>query len=120
MGSSVVTGIDYWRERIGPDPASGFLFALGDQPFVPTTLIDDLITKYRDTRADIVVPVFGYRRGNPSILNRKYADEIRESAGRWGARDVILRHQDKVLSVPVTEEGVVLDIDTPDDYTNLN
>ena len=120
MGSSVRVGIDYWLERIGPDPAAGFLFALSDQPFIQTVVIDTLIGKYRDSRADIVVPVFQGRRGNPSILNRKYADEIRESAGRWGARDVILRHPDKVLTVPVAEQGVVLDIDTPEDYNNFN
>ena len=119
MGSSVVVGIDYWLERIGDDPEAGLLFALSDQPFIPTEVIDALIAKYRDTRMDIVVPVFNGRRGHPSIFSQKYADEIREAAGRWGAREVLRRHPDKILSVPVDEEGVILDIDTPDDYKNL-
>ena len=116
MGSSVIVGIDYWLGRIDADLDAGFLFALGDQPFIPTSVIDDVIGKYRDTRADIVVPVFNGRRGHPSIFNRKYADEIRAAAGRWGAREVLLRHPDKILTVPVDTEGVVLDIDTPEDY----
>lgn len=119
MGRSVVVGIDYWLARIRPDPEAGLLFALSDQPFIPTAVIDNLIRKYRDTSADIVVPVFNGRRGHPSILNRKYADEIRHVAGRWGAREVLLRHPDKILNVPVKMEGVILDIDTPEDYNNL-
>ena len=119
MGSSVVVGIDYWLERIGRIPTAGLLFALSDQPFIPTAVIDTLIEKYRDSGADIVVPVFDGRRGHPSIVNRKYADEIRQVAGRWGAREVLLRHPDKILSVPVEAEGVILDIDTPEDYNNL-
>lgn len=118
MGSSVVVGIDYWLSRIGSAPEAGILFALSDQPFIPTVVIDDLIGKYRDTRADIVVPVFNGRRGHPSIFNRKYAEEIREVAGRWGAREVLIRHPDKILTVPVEAEGVILDIDTPEDYKN--
>lgn len=118
MGSSVVTGIDYWTERIGSEPGAGILFALGDQPFIPTRIIDELIGEYQNSGSDIVVPVFNGRRGNPSILNRKYAEEIRRVAGRWGARDVIYRHPDKILNVPVSEEGVILDIDTPEDYNN--
>ena len=119
MGSSVVVGIDYWLERIGRIPTAGFLFALSDQPFILPAVIDNLIGKYRDSRADIVVPVFNGRRGHPSIVNRKYADEIRQVADRWGAREVLLRHPDKILSVPVEAEGVILDIDTPKDYYNL-
>lgn len=119
MGSSVVVGIDYWLDRIGDDPEAGLLFALSDQPFIPTEVIDDLIAKYRDTRADIVVPVFNGRRGHPSILNQKYADEIREAAGRWGAREVLLRHPDEILSVPVETGAVIRDIDTPEDYITL-
>ncbi len=118
MGSSVVVGIDYWLERIGRSPTAGFLFTLSDQPSIPTAVIDKLIDKYRDTGAGIVVPVFNGRRGHPSILNQKYADEIRQAAGRWGAREVILSHPDKILSVPVDEEGVIRDIDTPEDYKN--
>jgi molybdenum cofactor cytidylyltransferase len=116
MGSSVVVGIDYWLERIGLSPSAGFLFALGDQPFIPPAVIDDLIGKYRDTGADIVTPVFQGRRGHPSIFNRKYANEIREVAGRWGAREILLRHPDKILSVPVETGAIIRDIDTPEGY----
>ncbi|MEA1928682.1 MAG: nucleotidyltransferase family protein [Candidatus Auribacterota bacterium] len=116
MGSSVVKGIDFWLERIGIVPGAGFIFVLGDQPFIPEGVINSLLRSYRATGADIVVPVYNGRRGNPAILNRRYADEIREAAGRWGARDVILRHPDKILTVSVEDEGVILDIDTPEDY----
>ena len=119
MGSSVVVGIDYWLEKIGLDAGAGLLFALSDQPFIPPAVIDKLIGKYRDTGADIVVPVFNGRRGHPAILNRKYADEIREAAGRWGAREILLRHPDKILSVPVETGAVIRDIDTPEDYKTL-
>jgi molybdenum cofactor cytidylyltransferase len=116
MGSSVVTGIDYWLDHASLEPDAGFLFALGDQPFIPSAVIDRVIKSYRKTTKGIVVPSFQGRRGHPSIFHRRYADEIRQTAGRWGAREVLRRHPDEILSIPVKTEAVVLDIDTPRDY----
>ena len=119
MGSSVVAGMDYWIQCADLEPDAGFLFALGDQPFIPSSVIDEVINAYRGTAKGIVVPVYRERRGHPSIVHRQYADEIREVAGRWGAREVLNRHPDDILTVPVETEAVVLDIDTPEDYNRV-
>lgn len=116
MGSSVVAGMGYWFQKGALALEAGFLFALGDQPFIPPVVIDQVIKSYRETTKGIVVPTFQGRRGHPSIFHRRYADEIRQTAGRWGAREVLRRHPDEILSVPVETEAVVLDIDTPRDY----
>ncbi|MFH1038514.1 MAG: nucleotidyltransferase family protein [PVC group bacterium] len=119
MGSSVIAGIDYWHSLDDLASDAGFLFALGDQPCIPPAVIDEVIRTYREKGAQIVVPVCNGRRGHPSIFHRQYADEIREVAGRWGAREVLRRHPDDIVSVEVASEAVLLDIDTPDDYTGM-
>ncbi|MDP8214914.1 MAG: nucleotidyltransferase family protein [Candidatus Euphemobacter frigidus] len=116
MGTSVVAGIDFWLRHADIGPEAGLLFALGDQPFIPSAVMDTVIRNYRETSAGIVVPVYRGRHGHPSIFHRRYADEIREVAGRWGAREVLRRHPEDILRVKVETESVVLDIDTPEDY----
>ncbi len=119
MGSSVIAGIDYWLGRGDLASEAGFLFALGDQPCIPPDVINEVIRTYRKKGTKIVVPVCNGRRGHPSIFHRQYADEIREVAGRWGAREVLRRHPDDIVCVEVAAKTILLDIDTPDDYISM-
>ncbi|MDP8237109.1 MAG: nucleotidyltransferase family protein [Candidatus Erginobacter occultus] len=116
MGSSLVAGLDYWQSRNGLPPEAGFLIVLGDQPAISTKVIDRVIEAYRDSRAEIVVPVFRGRRGHPPVFHRRLAGEIREVAGRWGARELLRRHPEKILPVKVEAEEILSDIDTLDDW----
>jgi molybdenum cofactor cytidylyltransferase len=112
MGSSLVAGLDYWVSRPGFPTEAGFLIVLGDQPSVSTAVIDRVIEAYRDSEAEIVVPVFRGRRGHPPVFHRRLSDEIREVAGQFGAREVLRRHPEKILPVEVEAEGILDDVDT--------
>ena len=65
-----------------------------------------------------MIPVYNHRRGHPLLVDMKYRKEIEKLDLEKGLR--ALRHlfpQD-VLEVEVDEPGILLDIDTREDYTN--
>ncbi len=119
MGSSLVAGLDYWLARPALSPEAGFLVVLGDQPLVTTPTIDRVIAAYRGSAAEIVVPVYRGRRGHPPVFHRRYAREIREVAGRSGAREVLRRHPEKILPVEVESGEILSDIDYRETYRRL-
>ncbi len=97
----------------------GFLAALvvlGDQPDVGPRVIDRLIDAWAGTRKGIVVPVSGGRRGHPLLLDLKYHGEIASLSPETGLRGLLSAHPDDILEVDVPDAGVLIDIDTPEDY----
>jgi molybdenum cofactor cytidylyltransferase len=91
-----------------------------DMPFVlPETLL-----KLRDTaRATqlpgIVCPIVAGRDrsrfGHPVGWHSDYFDELSASSGDEGARSILARHKDRIISVIVEDEGIYRDIDVPAD-----
>jgi CTP:molybdopterin cytidylyltransferase MocA len=43
-------------------------------------------------------------------------DEVREEALAEGVRTVLARHEEALLEVPVTDRGILRDLDTLTDY----
>lgn len=121
------------RYVVNPDPSRGLssslklgvlsvrkgveavVVGLGDKPLVLPGTIDALVEAYRRTRADIVVPVFEGKRGNPILFQKSMFGSILKLSGDVGAREVISGHEDVVSEVPVGDRGILLDIDTPSD-----
>jgi molybdenum cofactor cytidylyltransferase len=97
--------------------SEAILIALADQPFIETDLIDHLIGAYRQNPHGIVLPSHKGKRGHPVILNRiRYEKEMADLAGDVGCRPILDRHPDDILEVEVESEGVVVDIDSWEEY----
>lgn len=92
--------------------ASGWLIALADMPYVKTTTIDALVEALRRD-ADIAVPLYQRRRGNPVGFNRRHLPELLTLGGDQGARRLLNTYP--VTEIEVNDPGIALDIDTPDD-----
>jgi molybdenum cofactor cytidylyltransferase len=90
---------------------------LGDQPFIETGTIDLLLSRFWESKKDIVVPVCGERRGHPVVFARRFYDILNHIEGDIGAREVIATHRKDVLEVAVPDSILFADIDT---WTNLN
>ncbi|MFZ5632483.1 MAG: nucleotidyltransferase family protein [Bacillota bacterium] len=91
------------------------LFALGDQPLVKPQTIRLLVEQYK-TSGGIVAPFFRGVRGNPVIFDRRFWPEINSLEGDVGAREVIQKHPERLHRVDVADRGVLIDIDTWEDY----
>ncbi len=101
----------------------GYLFALGDQPFMTTRLIDRLIGAYQGSTALAVAPFYKGRRGNPVLLSPELREELLGLDGDEGARRILARIEantpDRLLAVEAESEALFWDIDTEEDYEKL-
>ena len=97
---------------------NGVLIALGDQPLLRTRTINSLIHAFEKREKGIIVPSFRGRKGHPVIFHRRYKKELSDLKGDVGGRSIVEMHPEDVRLVPVKSKGVVLDIDTWQDYKN--
>jgi molybdenum cofactor cytidylyltransferase len=112
MASSLLAGLAQAKD------AEGVLILLGDMPNVSSSVLDLLIRTAEATHAVAVVPTRGGRRGNPVLIGRALFPRLSELQGDRGAR-ALLRATLDVVELEVDEDGVLIDVDTPDDLTAL-
>jgi molybdenum cofactor cytidylyltransferase len=100
------------------DPRSqGILFALGDQPFVGMEVYEKLIQYHRQHLTLLTWPVYEGKRGNPVLFDRRLWPELMKVGGDEGGKQIIARTSPEDIGrVEVTGAGVLIDIDTPDEY----
>ncbi|MCS7259310.1 MAG: molybdenum cofactor cytidylyltransferase [Anaerolineae bacterium] len=102
-----------------PPDIDAALFLLADQPAVQSSTLEQLIACYDATRAPLVWPEWNGRRGNPVLFDRRLFPELMALRGDVGARLVLQAHAAEAERVPVSDAGILLDIDTPNDYEKL-
>jgi molybdenum cofactor cytidylyltransferase len=95
------------------------LILLADQPLLQSSTIDALIATYRQHQPRIVAPLYQGQRGNPVLFDRTLFAELNALHGDQGARPVLQVHAQQLHLVDVADEGVLLDLDTPDAYQKL-
>jgi molybdenum cofactor cytidylyltransferase len=98
--------------------ATGWLVALADMPRVRPATIAAIAAGLRD-EAGIVVPFHRGQRGNPVAIGAAYRDELLGLTGDVGARALLQRHAAQLVRLEVDDPGVLADVDTPDDLTEL-
>jgi molybdenum cofactor cytidylyltransferase len=114
MSSSLRAGISALDQR-----SEAALIILGDQPFIRSQTMDQVVRAYRRDQAQIVIPAFHGTRGNPVLLDRSVFSEVMVLEGDTGCRAIFSNHLEGIAKVEVEDEGILLDIDDPDDYDRL-
>lgn len=96
--------------------SSGVLISLADQPLVSVETIKSLVALHGQQPDKILIPQYETKKGHPVLLPKSILEDI-----FYGGtlRDIINKYPERVRLLPVTDEGVVLDIDTADDYKKL-
>jgi len=102
-----------------PSGVGAVLFLLADQPGVTPAIINALIERHRSTLAPVVWPEYEGRRGNPVLFDRDTFRQLAQVTGDTGGRPVLQAHADRAQRVPVSDPGVLFDIDAPEDYSRL-
>lgn len=111
MGASLAFGIrqvDDWNTC---------LVCLADMPFIASATYRTIVDAARSD--NIVVPQYDSRSGNPVAFGRQFYARLRELDGDAGGRHIISAFSDRVLHLPVTDPGILADIDTPADLVRL-
>jgi molybdenum cofactor cytidylyltransferase len=112
MLSSVMCGV-----RSLPEDANAALIFLGDQPEISSRVTDAVIEAYNEDIKGIVVPVHEHRRGHPLLIDLKYRKEIDRLDLEQGLRALMHQFPEDVLEVEVDAPGILVDIDTKEDYS---
>lgn len=113
--SSLLAGL----AAVDRDGTEAVVVTLVDVPMVRAATIRQVIDAWRDSRAPIVRPAFGTRRGHPVVFDRTVFEELRQAPLDEGARTVVHAHEGEIVNVAVDDPGCVVDIDTPEEYRAL-
>lgn len=116
MATSIVEGI----AALGAACERAAL-ALGDMPLVSPESIRRTVAGLEESGKGIAVPVRAGRRGHPVAFDlRAYRAELLALSGDEGARSLLSRHPGDVLEVALDDPGILLDVDTAEEYEKLN
>ena len=111
--SSLQVAIRHIRDD---DRCDGMLVHLVDHPFIDVALVDALIESFFETKKMIVVPSYKGKRGHPVIFSRELFGELLNAPLDQGAKAVVNAHRQETLEIEWDDEGITLDIDTPELY----
>ena len=112
----MVTSFQAGIRALPPDSIGAVLF-LVDHPVVEPSTIDVLVHNFSGNR--IVVPVFNGRRGHPVLFAREVLQEILALPPSQGANIVVRKDPGRIVEVSVDSPGILVDIDTPEDFERL-
>ena len=100
--------------------ADGVMVCLSDQPLLTTEDIDDLIDAFSSRySAEVIVPTYRGRRGNPIVLAGEHRKSILNGKRSLGCRNLIEKNPDIVAAVEWDTDHVVVDIDTRQDVMRI-
>lgn len=93
----------------------GALVALGDMPQVKAKQLDKLLSAFGPTEGrTICVPTFHGKRGNPVLWGAEHFAAMETVAGDTGAKHIIGEHAEQVCEVPMDDDSIFVDVDTPE------
>ncbi len=112
MSSSLRTGI------LAASPlTNAYIVCLADMPRITVGILASLIEAYAETGEGILLPTYRGRDGHPVVLDVAYRERLLQITGDIGAKQIIRDDPDRVRRLPVDDAAVVLDIDTPADWS---
>ncbi|MGQ0562964.1 MAG: nucleotidyltransferase family protein [Gemmatimonadota bacterium] len=99
-----------------PDDADGVVVLPVDFPKINRDTVARLIGEFERADAPILNPAYNGVSGHPVIFARSVLPELLEPDLAEGARSVIDAHERSTRVVDVEDPGVLIDVDTPEDY----
>src|SRR5690606_35811030 len=81
------------------DEAAAALVILADQPFIPPSVINQLVTAFKAGAGQIIAPVFQGRRGNPVLIGRPFFAELLALPPDTAPRTLLQRHPNEVVLI---------------------
>ena len=121
-----VVGADDWADgmaaslkrgvaALAPETQGAFIF-LGDMPRIPASIAPRLAEALGGPVA-AAIPMFDGRRGHPVLLGAELFPAIAGLSGDEGARPIIKRLGQPQAEVEADDDGVLFDVDAPEDLT---
>jgi molybdenum cofactor cytidylyltransferase len=109
LGTSIAAG-----SRALHPKAEGAFIALGDMPKIGPDVYRALAETF--TEGSIVAPLHNGARGHPVLFCKSYIAQLSALSGDEGARSIVRRHTLSIAEVETANRGVLLDVDTREDF----
>ena len=97
----------------------GWVLVPADHPTLNPAVIRELIAVWSESPQQIAVPVFGGRRGHPTIFPWSMVPEVLALPAERGLNQLLRSRPERVQEVPVSDPRVLDDLDTPEDWERL-
>lgn len=115
MASSVAAGFAFAQSNFLAENC--WLWPV-DTPAVSAQVLTTLAAAHRAN--SVVVPSIEGRGGHPVLVARSLWKELQACTGEpEGARTVFRRDPDRIVRIPIDEVGAMLDVDCPEDLSDL-
>jgi CTP:molybdopterin cytidylyltransferase MocA len=119
MRQSVEHALRHIEAQFHPRPDDGWLLAPADQPLLDPAVVTRMITEWRRSPGNIVVPVYRGRRGHPTLFPYRLAAEVFNLPADQGLNSLLRAHATEIVQIDTDSPAVVADLDTPEDYSRL-
>lgn len=103
--------------------SDGLMICLGDMPRISTAEYDQLIKSFDSSHAEdsksILLPFHKGQKGNPVIFSSTYLQAILAHQDMEGCRGIVQSNLSHLIKVSMETDHVLVDVDTPRDYSQL-
>jgi len=116
MFSSIVCATNWacWASEL-----SQWAIGLGDQPHLQTQTLRELLGCAAQNPSKICQPVYSSRAGHPVILPGDVFGALK-GPDPGTLKDFLKPFSGRIVHCPVTDAGLSLDLDTPEDYKRIH
>ncbi|MBD3225297.1 MAG: NTP transferase domain-containing protein [Caldithrix sp.] len=105
--------------RIMPEPISGLLVCLIDQPHLHPSTYERIVHKARHQPECIIIPKYQQKKGHPVYLPKVLMDDILKAPPESRLDTMIKKRQNVMRLIEVDDPGILQDIDTPSDLQRI-
>ena len=96
-------------------PMAGVMIALVDQPHIEANVFAEIARMSRLFPDKLIIPSRHGRRGHPFVIPRRLFQALLAMPLYATTRDFLRAHEAQQVLVPVSDEGIHIDLDTPED-----
>lgn len=119
MRATVEQGLRWVEERFHPHAGDRWLLVPADHPVINADIVRQLFSRFGENGTSIVVPVHNSRRGHPTLMVWNHVADIRALAADQGINAYLRSRAAETLELSLVDPGVLIDLDTPEDYERL-
>lgn len=99
-----------------PSVCQASLIILGDQPQIQAGVVQSIVGEHQRHGYRLIVPSFHNRRGHPWLVARSLWPGILALRAPYTLRDWLRRNTGLIHYLVVSNDSVLRDLDTPEDY----
>jgi molybdenum cofactor cytidylyltransferase len=113
--SEPVDSVRFALERVSTETRAIVVLPV-DLPLISEDTVVALVRSFCDKEGPLILPFHNGVAGHPVLIGRDLFDDILNRSLDEGLRTLIMEHARTLREVKVSDPGILIDIDTPDDY----